>query len=190
MDNPYCMDYPNIMFIGPKNWKIALQTLDKELENRKAVRDLIVCGGTALLVLDVIDRETRDIDVVCPEVDLELRSAAVAVAKKLLLPHDWINDGPKSLANDLLVGWKERVELIFQGKALTLYALGRVDLLATKVYAFCDREDDYQDVLKLKPTSDELEKVHPWVIERDASPHWPVRVESCFARLRKKLYGK
>jgi hypothetical protein len=178
------------MFIGPKNWRVALQALDQALDDRKISRSLIVCGGTALLVLDVIDRETRDIDVICPEVDPDLKEIALEVAKRLSLPHDWINDGPKALAKELIEGWKARVELLFQGKALTLHVLGRIDLIATKVYAFCDREDDYQDVIKLKPTSQELDGIYSWVIDRDTSSYWPERVDSCFARLRRSLHGK
>ncbi len=178
------------MNIGPNNWMKALQSLDKALTRRRITRELIVCGGTALLLLDVIDRETRDIDVVCPDVDSDLKSAASEVAKELLLPEDWINDGPKDLANDLISGWRDRIELLFKGDSLVLYVLGRIDLLATKVYAFCDREDDYPDVIKLKPTLEELEKIYPWVIERDASPYWPDRVEACFSRLKKRLHGK
>jgi len=162
---------------------------DQVLLDRKMSRDLIVCGGTALLVLDVIERETRDVDVVSPEVDQDLKDASIEVAKKLSLPHDWINDGPKDLAKDLLVGWKSRIEPLFQGKALTLYVLGRMDLMATKIYAFCDREDDYQDVIKMKPTPQELDEIYPWVMERDASSYWPDRVDSCFARLRRGLHG-
>lgn len=138
------------------------------------------------MILDVIDRETKDVDVLSPEVDLQLKEASVEVAKKLSLPHDWINDGPKSLENELLNDWRKRLDLLFQGKALTLQVLGRIDLIATKIYAFCDREDDFQDVLKLKPSNQELENV--WVLGRDASAYWPERVDTCFARLRKALY--
>ena len=95
--------------------------------------------------------------------------------------------GPKSLASELLDGWRERIELLFQGKALNIQVLGRIDLVATKIYAFCNREDDFQDVLKLKPTVQELERIYPWVLERDASSFWPERVDSCFARLRRSL---
>jgi hypothetical protein len=176
------------MLIGPKNWQAALQKLDETLLQRNIQRDLIVCGGTALLILDIIDRETRDIDVVSPELDAELKKAATEVARMLSLPDDWINDGPKSLASELLEGWRMRVKPLFQGKALTLHVLGRVDLVATKIYAFCDREDDFQDVLKLKPTTQELDEIYPWVLERDASSFWPERVFTCFARLRKSLH--
>ena len=190
LDNPECLGYPYNMLIGPKNWQIALHALDEALVDRKMKRDLIVCGGSALLILDVIDRETRDVDVISPDVDIQLKEASLEVAKKLSLPHDWINDGPKNLANELLIDWRKRVDLLFQGRALTLQVLGRIDLIATKIYAFCDREDDFQDVLKLKPNSQELEGVYAWVLERDASAYWPERVDACFARLRKTLYGR
>jgi hypothetical protein len=178
------------MLIGPKNWKDALQAVDQILFDQKMTRELVVCGGTALLVMNLIERETRDIDVICPDVDPGLKSIAAEVSKTLSLPEDWINNGPKSLENELLTDWEKRLELIFKGQALTIRALGRIDMIATKIYAFCDREDDYQDVLKLKPTAKELESVFEWVIERDASSYWPERVNSCFERLRRVLHGK
>ena len=86
------------MLIGPENWQQALHALDQALYKQNTHRELIVCGGTALLVLEIIDRETRDIDVVSPELDTEFKKIALEVATQLALPHDWINDGPKSLA--------------------------------------------------------------------------------------------
>ena len=178
------------MLIGPKNWHIAVSTLDDILFDLKESRHLVVCGGTALLILDIIQRETRDIDIIVPEVDPILRNVANAVAKKLSLPQDWINDGPKTLADELTTGWRERVQRLYQGKALTIDALGRIDLLATKMYAFCDREDDFQDVINLRPTQSELKQIYPWVMDRDASDLWPNRVASCFKRVEKVLYEK
>ncbi len=58
------------------------------------------------------------------------------------------------------------------------------------MFAFCDREDDLIDLVKMRPSGKELDGIFDWVMERDASVYWPDRVRDCFERLRKRLgYG-
>jgi hypothetical protein len=173
--------------LEPENTEPVLIRLDEELTKVGEKRSLIICGGGALIVMKVIERRTRDVDVIAPEVDLLLKKLAAQVGKEFGLSDNWLNNGPASLVSDLSAGWQKRTVPVFAGKALELRALGRPDLLATKLYAFCDREDDLDDVLKLRPTNEELEALFPWVLERDGSPYWPKRVEDCFKRLRGKL---
>jgi hypothetical protein len=173
--------------LSKKNYTKILKRFDEELIARKEKRSLILCGGSVLIVMDIVDRQTRDVDVVEPELDSTLKEVAKKLATEFGLSENWLNNGPESLRRDLLKNWKKRIVTIFKGKALVLQALGREDLLATKLFAFCDREDDWQDVLKLKPTKDELERLFPWVLERDGSPYWPKRVEDCFKRIKKEM---
>ncbi len=173
--------------LGPENTAETLNELDRELVARGEERTLIACGGGALLAMQIIERQTRDLDVIVPKIDPVLGAAAEAVARKLGLSTNWLNNGPESLTRDLLPGWEERSVPIFKGKALEVRALGRSDLIATKMYAFCDREDDFEDLLRIKPTREELEAIRTWVLERDGSHLWPGRVAECFARLGKAL---
>src|SRR5688572_8140587 len=138
----------------PSNMDAVLRRLDEELTKLGEKRTLVVCGGSALIVMNVIDRRTRDIDVIAPPIDDGLEKIAKALAKEFGLAENWLNDWPAPLARDLTKGWQSRTVAIFNGKALELRALGREDLLATKLYAFCDREDDFDDVVKLKPTKE------------------------------------
>lgn len=173
--------------LTPTNSDALLKRIDEELTKLKEPRVLIACGGGALIAMKVVERRTRDLDIISPEIDPLLKEIAVRLAQEFGLSSDWLNNGPASLARDLTSGWKKRTVSIFRGKNLELKALGREDLLATKLYAFCDREDDFEDVLKLKPTSEELNKILPWVLVRDASPLWPDRVKTCFERVKKRL---
>ena len=161
--------------------------LDEELSKLGEARTLMVCGGTALIVLKVSDRATRDVDVVEPKIDPALKEIATRVGREFGLEDNWLNDGPSSLATELVNGWRARTVSIFAGRSLELRSLGRGDLLATKLYAFCDREDDFSDVLDLKPSKEELAGLFSWVLARDASSLWPKRVEECFARIRKSF---
>lgn len=165
-----------------------LIALDEKLHLTALRRELIICGGGALLVLQIIDRQTRDIDVVAPELDSDLKTVAAEIGAQFGLEQSWLNNGPASLARDLEKGWEKRVQKIFQGKALTLYSLSARDLLASKLFAFCDRdEDDLSDILKMKPTITEIESLKSWVLQRDGSPFWPDRVEKCFKKLKGRL---
>ena len=173
--------------LAPDNAEPIFLRLDKELSRLGEKRSLIICGGGALIAMKIIERHTRDVDVIAPAIDSVLKKLAVEVGKEFGLSENWLNNGPSSLSRDLSTGWQQRTVPVFAGKALELRALGRRDLLATKLYALCDREDDLYDVLRLKPTREELDALFPWVLERDGSLYWPKRVEDCFSRLRGKL---
>jgi hypothetical protein len=149
---------------------------------------LRVCGGGALLVLGIVSRQTRDLDVVTPKLTEELITGSRKVAVEFSLPLDWLNNGPENLVKDLNLGWEDRCQLIYSGRNLRIFALGREDLIASKIYAYCDREEsDLEDLLKIKPTHDELNALYQWLLERDASVHWPTRVESKWTKLLKRL---
>ena len=166
----------------------VLQSLNEKLLQMKEIRELIVCGGGALLVLGIIERQTRDIDVISPEIDPLLQELAAQIGKEFGLEKGWLNNGPASLVRDLERGWAERVRPIFHGSALTVKTLSVRDLLATKLYAYCDRdEDDLSDILRMNPSPAEVESLRAWVLDRDGSAYWPDRVQKCFTKLLARL---
>jgi len=67
--------------------------------------DLRVCGGGALLVLGIVSRQTRDLDVVTPKLTEELIIGSRKVAIEFFLSPDWLNNGPENLIIDLNLGW-------------------------------------------------------------------------------------
>jgi len=78
--------------------------------------------------------------------------------------------------------------LVYSGDVLRVFSLGREDLIASKLYAYCDREEsDLDDLLKIKPTIDELNSLYLWLLKRDLSEFWPMRVESKWIILLKRL---
>ncbi len=165
----------------------ALELLDEELALKGESRELIACGGGVLSVMGIISRQTRDLDVITPELDAVLLGCAERAALKLGLDPEWLNNGPSGFVRDLEKGWELRTETIFPGKHLVIQALGRRDFIATKLQGLCDRDEfDLEDILALKPTSEEIESLKSWLLLRDASELWPKRVES---QLR-KLFGR
>ena len=166
----------------------VLKAIDQRLAKAGEQRELIVCGGAALLVLDISDRQTRDVDVLLPKIDTLLTTISADVAKQFGLDPNWLNNGPESLARDLEKGWEVRSTLAYEGVALRIKVLGPRDLIATKLFAFCDRdENDLDDLVKLKPSVGEIDSLKQWVLDRDASEYWPARVEKCFQKLKSRL---
>lgn len=113
--------------------------------------------------------------------------AALKCKEGNVLKHDWLNNGPESLRQNLPRGWLKRCKSLFSGKALTLLSLGRKDLLKTKLFSYCDRQTDFEDCVALNPTRAELIEALGWVQNQDANPDWPRHVELSFARLAKRL---
>ncbi len=80
-----------------------------------------------------------------------------------------------------------RLSTVYQGKGITLFTLGRSDLLKSKLFAYCDRGTDLADCIALKPTKDELKDSIDWVSQRDGNVGWPKHVQKSFEQLAKKL---
>lgn len=165
---------------------------DEYLENLGLNFSAIVVGGTALAIMEIIERETQDCDVLDPNIPDQIKKAAVNFAKEISahgisLKENWLNNGPSSLIKDLPKDWKSRVQEIYSGKALKLYSLGRPEILKAKIFAFCDRELDRDDCIRLNPSKEELSEVKKWLILQDANPDWPKHVELSLTDLAKDL---
>ena len=188
VDYPYDLGYPYYMRLGPKNLQSILDDLDSELAQAGAERSLTICGGGALLFLNIMERVTRDVDVITPELDPLLTQLAALLAKRHGLEENWLNNGPAALARDLEPGWLTRTEPIFKGRALELRTLGRRDLIASKLFALCDRDEhDLDDLFRMKLIWSEVEDLKEWILKRDASSYWPERVERQLAKLKKRV---
>ena len=169
----------------------TIEAFDRFLAIQGVRSELIVIGGAALSLLGIIERPTRDCDVLDPPVDARLDACSQEFARQrsaqgFPLAVDWLNHGPASLVQVLPVGWRQRVIPLFQGQALTLRTLGRSDLLATKVWALCDRGTDLADCIALAPTPDETTALRPWLIQQDLNPSWPEHVDAVVHDLMKR----
>ena len=77
---------------------------------------LIICGGAALTIEGVVNRTTRDVDVVALLDENEvlnarplppaILSAALQVALALGLNGDWLNDGPAGRESIRRICWR------------------------------------------------------------------------------------
>jgi hypothetical protein len=114
----------------------ALATLGELLETRGHAFEIVAIGGGSLLLLELLSRPTKDLDVVAlaRSTTLEradplppaLRDAVKDVAAALNLAEDWLNPGPASLFDlGLPGGFRERLTVRRFG-GLTIHIAGRV----------------------------------------------------------------
>ncbi len=165
-----------IMFQDKKEIEKILSALGEHLEAMNAIiPELVVCGGSALNLLGLVRRTTKDVDIVAfaernsqGKVYLKkaeplppaLEEAAGKVARDFNLIEDWLNPGPTSAVDlGLPEGLMERVETREFGRALTIHFLSRFDQIHFKLYAAVDQGmgKHYQDLVSLSPDAGELE---------------------------------
>ena len=167
--------------------KAVFKDLDKELEKKGCKRKLYICGGAALIALKIVARTTRDVDVIKPEIDSDLMDAAKIVANKHGLDENWLNNAPYELADMLPKGWMSECDSVFKDSSLEIRALGRLNLLRTKLFAACDRIDDLDDMVALNPSDTEIEEAEKWVLPRKAGKMWTQVVNECVKELRGRM---
>lgn len=170
----------------------TLERFDAYLGGRGLAFEAVIVGGAALGLLGVTLRQTRDCEVLAPApLPEEIVAAAEDFARERRsvgddLQTDWLNAGPWRLAEVLPSGWRDRIQLVFTGRALTLSTLGRVDLLRSKLFALCDRGTDLPDCIALAPSADELAEIEPWLSEQDANPGWSSHVRATLEDLQRR----
>jgi hypothetical protein len=170
----------------------TITRFDAFLAERSLHLEAVVVGGAALALLGVVSRPTRDCDILHPELPPQIleaaRAFAAAVRKKSEpLDDNWLNNGPASLTTTLPEGWQNRLQFVFEGAAIRLHTLGRVDLLKTKLFSLCDRGLDIGDCIAMAPMVEELREARPWLDLQDGHPHWPEHVAVTLDDLSKRL---
>jgi hypothetical protein len=163
------------------------RALASDLQRRDApIAEICVIGGSALNMLGLIDRPTRDVDVLglaesdpclglrirtskpLPE---SLREAAASVAEQLLLEGDWLNCGPTDLLDaGLPAGFEGRLVPRRYGDRLVVHLASGPDLICFKTYASADIGGRHlADLIALVPTEAEMERAFRWTIDQDPS---------------------
>jgi hypothetical protein len=176
------------LFQNQKGVEVILKALGEQLEGLidKPV-ELLVCGGSALNILGLVQRTTEDVDILAyvrrdeegkvsivkaEPLTPELTEAAKKVARDFNLPERWLNPGPASAVDfGLPVGLMDRVITRKFGKKLIIHFLGRYDQIHFKLYAAVDQGPGkhLDDLLALKPTSDEIVRAVRWSMTHDVS---------------------
>lgn len=144
--------------------------------------EVVAVGGGGLLLIGLIDRPTKDLDLVAlrdvgvlvPATVLPppLAEAAEDVARVLDLAPGWMNGGPTSLLRfGLPEGFLDRLERREYGGLVILLA-SRFDQIHFKLYAAADDRPGgkhHVDLQRLRPTHDELRAAASWTRTHDPS---------------------
>jgi hypothetical protein len=160
----------------------ALSALGELLEARGTTYRLAAVGGGAMLLLDLISRPTKDLDLVgqieagdvtgIDPLPVPLKEAIADVARALGLPSDWLNPGPASLLDlGLPAGFVERGHTRRYG-GLEIVLADRFDQIHLKLYASADQgplSKHFADLKTLEPTRDELLTAARWARTHDPS---------------------
>lgn len=158
-----------------------LTALEQQLAAAGLTYDLVVVGGSALLALDLIQRATKDVDVVAlseagglaSAVNLPpgLLAARDRVARDFGVPEQWLNSGPAALLRlGLPRGFEQRWETLVYGPGLVVRWASRVDQIHLKLYAAVDQAGKHlSDLEALVPRPAELIAAASWAREHDPS---------------------
>jgi len=167
--------------------KEIIPKFDDFLTSKRLRFEGVAIGGAALVVLDVIQRSTRDVDLLEEEIPEAISKAASEFANLHGLSEQWFNAGPADLMRNLPSNWKTDLQQLYSGKSLTLRTLSRINIIRTKFWAMCDRMRDVDDLIAISPTDEEIEIAIHWVSPLDANPGWPKHIESMAKALRRRL---
>lgn len=197
-------------FLGHNDIVAALSRVGELLAAEGHEYAIVVLGGAALDLLGIVDRNTRDVDVVAfaeprpgrapaagsmrePPTPMPepLQRAAQIVARDLDLDSDWLNtesslqwraELPPKLATRLK--W-ERYGALWVG------LVDRYDLIFFKLFAAADSDGPnsghYKDLIALDPSADELSDAASWVETQDASSDFPAILKRVVDHARKDL---
>jgi hypothetical protein len=190
MDTHFTLDQP-------------LRAVGEILERRGDRAAIVVVGGTALNLLGVVERFTRDVDVIAiatpnpkrqpreirPPDPLpnSLRDAVQTVTRDLRLPADWLN-------TTVAMQWKTGLPPGFATRVhweryagLWVGLADRLDLIHLKLYAAADdvgpQSRHFQDLVALAPTAAELSQARAWIKTQDRSPEFADSVDQVIAHV-------
>ena len=176
----------------------ALSLLGALMGSRKRpALHLVVCGGSALIALDLVARATRDVDVIAtlegdhllcarPLPDWLLADAD-DVRQELGLPRQWLNDGPADpslFRLGLPQGFEQRLHPRGFSEALKISFIDRIDQIHLKLYAAADQGGrHFTDLKEIRPTAEELLAAARWTFTQDPSEGFRTGIIAVFNAL-------
>ena len=164
--------------------RYAFAVLSDEIERRHRRAEIVVVGGAAIVMLFGARESTKGVDAyfVTPEASV-LREAAEAVANRLELPDDWLNDGAKGYLVGVTTG-----EVLYQSESLTVRAASTGQLLAMKLAAWrdaIDRDDAKLLLSRMEGSADEI-----WSVIKPFVPSYQLdKASYAFEDLWETLHG-
>lgn len=152
---------------------LALTQLDEELGKRSLNIEIVICGAYALHLLGYSRSEhTLDVDSITTISSAEIQQLIAIVGKKLGLGPQWLNDQASTVS--LPPGVLSRATPILHWRSIKASLVSRIDLIKMKDSAFSIRRDqtnkDWEDLVLLKPTSEEIAEAIVFIKGSNAPP--------------------
>jgi hypothetical protein len=174
----------------------ALFVLGDILSDRNLHFEIVAIGGGGLMLLGMITRLTKDLDVVAlidkgdfisaRLLPKPLMEAITEVGMALELGKNWINSGPTDLFSmGLPEGFAARMDTQRYG-GLIIHLAGRFDQICFKLYAAVDHgphSKHFADLKSLQPTFNELDIAAKWCKTHDVSEEFSMNLSEALAEL-------
>jgi hypothetical protein len=173
------------MHIEKKTIDKIFRTLNEHLKVHKGNHySIVVCGCTALIAKGLINRKTKDVDVLGEVLIINGKiiikkilqfpswfiKAVYTVSMDLNMPDNWFNAGPTMQVDfGLPKGIESRLEKISYGDLLDIYYISRIDQIFFKLnHSICVGGSGYQvdDLFNLNPTQQEIFAACIWVLDQ------------------------
>ncbi len=184
------------MEITEETLDVILGALAEQLQSLADQQEIVVIGGSALTALGLVNRATKDVDLLAIADNGELRPAEplpeplriarARVARDFDLDENWLHSGPTDLLRwGLPEGFLTRVVTRRYGQALTVHFAGRLDQIHFKLFAMVDQAGGRHeaDLRALHPSAEELIAAAHWSVTQDPSPGYRMVLKQALSSL-------
>lgn len=171
-----------------------LKEFDEFLARHKVKFEATLIGSGAVHLLGIENKTTVDIDILEPGIPENIKNLAEEFRQQkekngFQVRPNWFSDGANIFLKNYPKGWQKRTTVVFKGKALTLRAFGREEMIKEKLWGFCEgRDQDLKTLLALKPKPQELKAALPWIeAQGQTTPFWPDIIARRLKELLKEI---
>ena len=121
--------------------------------------EMIICGGAAAILAHKMKRNTADVDLLFLSYrPPNFERIKAEIADEFGVDVNWLNEGAKGYADYLPNDFKKRlIRINLEGKLITAWAIGKVDLIVMKLAAF--RPEDLEDIDNLGIEKEDIKTI-------------------------------
>lgn len=138
-----------------------LDRLNRKLHEKGLKKEVVVCGGAAMILSNYKREETQDVDILKPENDKVLMKLSREVAdENKVIRANWLNSDCTVFMKEhpLPRGWEKRLISKYNASNLKVFVLASEDILFSKLCSHIDREMDEDDIRELVKTEEEFRR--------------------------------
>jgi len=170
----------------------TIEAFDRHLLGLGLRFEGVVIGGSALGLMGVIQRPTRDVRHPCARATACDRLGGARLrdgtAQGRRRPARRLAQQRSDAAGRRPARWMARARgAHLRGTGPRAQHAGQVRPAQEQLFALCDRGTDLPDCIALAPTAEELAECVPWLEVQDGNELWPAHVRATVADLARRL---